>query len=133
MPARRQPGLRPAEQALPAHVERTRVRLADGAQTTVYVARYDLPATVVRVVRLPQAEPLEAWCRAHGVAEAMVGGFFIRPDGLPLGELRTRGLVRASMAFDAPWDAVRACVHVQRGRLTIARRDELADAPRGDL
>src|SRR5205085_6942120 len=113
MPARHQPGPRPAAaDARPAHLERTRVRLADGAPTTVYIARYDLAATAVRVVRLAKAEPLETWCRANGVDEAMVGGFFIRPDGLPLGELRTRGLVRASMPFDAPWDALRACVHV---------------------
>ena len=133
MPARRQPGLRPADRPLPAHVERTRVKLADGARTTVYVARYDLATTAVKVVRLPQAEPLEAWCRSHGVREAMVGGFFIRPDGLPLGELRTRGLVRASAPFDAPWGAIRACVHIQRGRLAIARRADLPAAPRGDL
>jgi hypothetical protein len=133
MPARRHPAPRPAAPPRPAHLERTRLRLADGARTTVHVARYDLPATSVRVVRLGEPEPLEAWCRANGVDEAIVGGFFIRPRGLPLGELRTQGLVRASTPFDAPWDAVRACLHVNGGRVSIARRGDLPAVPRGDL
>src|SRR3954449_956270 len=129
MTARRHAAPRPTE--LPEHVERLRVRLADGAETTVHVARYDARRTSVRVVRLARPEPLEAWCRERGIAEALIGGFFVRPDGLPLGELRTRGLVRASTPFTAPFDAVRACVHAHRGRVTIAPRDELPAAPRG--
>src|SRR4051794_10490296 len=128
---RRQPALRPA--APPAHLERLRLRLVDGAETTVHVARYDALRTAVRVVRLPQPEPLEAWCQANGVAEALIGGFFVRPGGTPLGELRTRGIVRASTPFTSPWDAVRACVHVHRGRVAISPRDALPPAPRGDL
>ena len=131
MTARRHAAPRPTE--LPEHVERLRLRLTDGAQTTVHVARYDARRTAVRVVRLSRPEPLEAWCRERGVAEALIGGFFIRPDGVPLGELRTRGLVRASAPFMAPFDTTRACVHSHRGRVTIAARDELPAAPRGDL
>jgi phosphodiester glycosidase len=127
--------IRPAVAApqLPPHVERLRLDLADGAQTTVHVARYELARTAVRVVRLRRAEPLEAWCARRGIEEAMVGGFFLRPDGLPLGELRTRGLVRASTPFEAPWGALRSCVHVHRGRVLLAPRPELPAAPRGDL
>jgi hypothetical protein len=131
MTARIRPAALPLD--LPAHVERLRLDLADGAQTTVHGARYDARRTAVRLIRLPRAEPLEAWCRREGVEEAMVGGFFVRPDGLPLGELRTRGLVRASTAFEAPWDGLRSCVHVHRGRVAIAPRPELPAAPRGDL
>jgi hypothetical protein len=127
MAARRQPAPHPV--ALPAHVERVRLR----AGTTLHVARYDAATTAVRVVRLPRPQPLAAFCRARGLDEALIGGFFVRPGGAPLGELRTRGIVRASVPFAAPWGAVRACVHVHRGRVTIARRDELAAAPRGDL
>src|SRR3954452_7414162 len=131
MTARRHAAPRPTE--LPEHVERLRVPLADGAGTTVHVARYDALRTSVHVVRLVRPAPLEAWCGERGVAEALIGGVFVRPDGLPLGELRTRGLVRASTPFVAPWGAVRACVHAHRGRVTIAPRDELPAAPRGDL
>lgn len=123
----------PAPAPAPAHLRRLRVELADGARTTVHVAAHPLASTDVRVVRLRRPEPLEAWCRANGVAEALVGGFYVRPGGIPLGELRTRGVERRHVAFDAPWGAVRACVHVAGGRVAIARRDALPAVPRGDL
>ena len=69
----------------------------------------------MRVLRFPRPTPLPAWCARHGVAEALVGGFFVRDGGPvqpPLGEVRTSGITRASVAFDEPWGAVRACVHV---------------------
>ena len=37
------------------------------------------------------------------------------------------------MPFLAPYDGVRACVHVEGGEARIARRDTIAAAPRGDL
>ena len=77
--------------------------------------------------------PLAAWCAATGVGEAIVGGFFTRPAGEPLGELRTRGIQRRSVPFDAPWGDVRACVHVQGADLRLAPRDELPAQPAGDL
>jgi len=128
--------LRPQHALHPAvapSVERLRLKLADGAETTVYVVRHDTRTTGLRVVRLPHPEPLATWCARAGVAEALIGGFFVRPHGMPLGELRTRGLVRASVAFETPWSDVRACVHAARGRVTIARRDDLPPLPQGDL
>jgi hypothetical protein len=118
---------------LPENLESERVSLEDGAVTTIHVATYDAAATVVRVVRLRRAEPLSAWCARSGVEEALVGGFFLRPEGRPLGELRTRGIVRRTVPFAAPWRDVRSCVHSTGGRLVIARRDELPAFPRGDL
>ena len=50
----------------------------------------DAEAVEVGVVRMQRPAPLEAWCRARGIGEALVGGFYVRPDGAPLGELRTR-------------------------------------------
>ena len=134
--AARRPSLHvgaPAPEPQPGHLRRHRVELADGARTTVHVARHDPRRAPVRVVRLGRATALERWCRANGVAEAVVGGFFVRPDGLPLGKLRTRGIAQPTLPFTAPWDAVRACVHVDGAHVTIVRRDELPAEPRGDL
>ena len=118
MAARRQsPLASAATRALgvrPRHLQRHRVALNDGAATTLHVATYDLRRTVPRVVRLPAPTPLERWCREHGVAEAIVGGFFVRPAGTPLGELRTSGIAR-------PARAVRRAVG-RRARLPARRR-----------
>ena len=113
-------------------VRRLRVGLADGARTTLYVAAYAAATTDVRVA-LVRGRRLAAYCAARGVDDAIVGGFFTRPAGEPLGELRTRGMLRRHAAFDAPWDRLRACVSSSAGTVRIARRDELPSAPRGDL
>jgi hypothetical protein len=118
---------------LPRHVERVRLVLADRARTTLYVASYDAGEVEVGVELLARPAPLEAWCRAAGVSEAIVGGFFVRPQGTPLGEVRTRGIRRASAPFDPPWDTIRACVHVAGGAVALRRRDELPAEPVGDL
>jgi hypothetical protein len=112
---------------------RGRLLLAGGVRTTSHVACYDAELTEVRVAVLPGQERLEPWCRRHGVREALVGGFFTKPDGLPLGEVRTHGVAREHVPFDAPWHTVRACLHVEGGRPRIARRDALDPEPRGDL
>ena len=117
----------------PPHLRRLRITLADGARTTVHVASHDAARTDVRIFLLRRPAPLEAWCATRGIEEAIVGGFFVRPGGAPLGEVRTRGIARRSEPFLAPWDTVRACVHAAAGTVTIARRDELPAAPRGDL
>ncbi len=114
-------------------VRRTRLQLLDGAKTTIHVAAYDTERTEVRVAVLRGTARLEPWCAARGYDEAIVGGFFVRPDGTPLGEIRTRGVARRHVPFAAPWATVRACVHVQGGVTAIAPRDDLPDAPRGDL
>jgi hypothetical protein len=124
---------RRADARVPEHLRRSRVVLDDGLRTTVYLARYDLAHTALRVARPRRPVPLATWCESRGVQEALVGGFFTRPDTAPLGELRTRGMARNHIPFDAPWDALRGCVHVEAGRLRIAARRELPDAPRGDL
>lgn len=117
----------------PRHLRRLRVPLADGAQTTVHVAEYDLRRVALRVIRLPRPLPLEAWCQAHGVSDAIVGGFFIRAEGVPLGAVRTSGIERASVAFESPWGEVRACVHACGDEVRIARRPDLGASPAGDL
>ena len=112
---------------------RGRLLLAGGARTTIHVACHDADRTEIRVAVLPGQERLEPWCARNGIREALVGGFFVRPDGTPLGEVRTHGVVREHVPFDAPWHAIRACVHVEGGAARIARRDRLDACPRGDL
>ena len=114
-------------------VRSARIELAGGARTMVHVARYDTESTELRVAVLRGQARLEQWCAVRGHEEALVGGFFVRPDGLPLGEVRTRGVARRHVAFDAPWDAVRACVHVRGGIAAIARAASSPRRPRGDL
>ena len=86
-----------------------------------------------RVVRLGPGESLVRWCRRTGVEHAIVGGFFVRRDNTPLGELRIAGAPVAHVPFDAPWGALRACVHLGADGLAIARRPELPAEPDGDL
>jgi hypothetical protein len=126
----------------PAHLQRRRLTLADGAHTTLHVATYPLDAVELRVQLLPRLTPLQAWCQAENVEEAMVGGFYVRlaPDnpgapgsGIPLGEVRTHGVARDFVPFTAPWGQRRACVQVTANRIRIARRDELPAEPTGDL
>ena len=114
-------------------VRSARIELADGARTMVHVAVYDASQVELRVAVLRGQARLEPWCAARGVEEALIGGFFVRPDGTPLGEVRTRGVARRHVPFDAPWSDVRACVHVRGGVASIAPRDELPAQPRGDL
>jgi hypothetical protein len=118
----------------PKHLARERVTLADGAQTTLHVATYDLDRVDVRAAQV--RAPLEAWCVRESIGEAIVGGFFVRggrDDLLPLGELRMHGIVRRSVPFDAPWGALRACVHAAGRGVAIARRPDLPAEPPGDL
>jgi len=110
-----------------------RAELSDGRETTVHMAAYDLARTDVRVVALPRAEPLLAWCTRERVGHALVGGFFVTSTGQALGELRAAGILRPSVPFTAPWADIRSCVQVEGGAVRIARRAELPPEPRGDL
>jgi len=119
-----------------------RLVLRDDARTTGYVASYPLAGTVLRVHRLPDLSRLEAWCAGHGIAEALVGGFYVRwasaapqPSltGLPLGELWLDGAAQPFVPFPYPWCERRACVNVIGEEVRIAHRDELPVRPSGDL
>jgi len=114
-------------------MERIRVRLDDGARTTLHVASYERRAFDPRVVVLERAAPLVRWCEVQGVRDAVVGGFFSRSQYLPLGHVQIDGVTQPSLAVEPPWGDVRACVHIADGILRIARRDQLGAAPGGDL
>ena len=105
----------------------SRSRTAAGPRSTS--PRYD--ARRHRAARRARARPApRGVVRARGVDEALVGGFFTRPATEPLGELRTRGIARRHVPFAAPWGRSRACVHVDGGRVRIARARRAARAPR---
>lgn len=118
--------------ALPL-VRSFRHRLGWRAATAVHVAVYPLARFAPRVVTLDPPQPLASWCAREGVGEAIVGGFFIRPDGLPLGELWVAGHQVASEPFAPPHGPGRSCVSIDDGRVVLAPRAEFAEAPRGDL
>jgi hypothetical protein len=103
----------------------------------MHVAGYERALWIPRVVQFEQPTPLVRWCREHGVQHAVVGGFFLRADSAPLGELQIGGAPRASVPFAAPWGDVRACVQIVDGRLRIAPRNDLIpahpSAPAGDV
>jgi hypothetical protein len=110
-----------------------RVTLADGALTTLHVASFDRTEHRVQAVELTPVMPLGQWCSERGVVNAIVGGFFLRPSYQPLGELWVGGRCRPFVPFDPPWGSARACVHVDGSQVAIARRDQIAAQPRGDL
>ena len=116
-----------------AAAARLSVPLAGGAQTTVHVAPYELESTELRTVVLRRPETLAGWCRRRAIHDAIVGGFFVRRSGRPLGEVRTSGIPRMAKDFLPPWGAIRAAVHAHAGQVTIAQRPDLPARPRGDL
>jgi hypothetical protein len=110
-----------------------RVTLDDGARTTLHVASYRRDAFRPRVVLLESPAPLVRWCERHEVSNAVVGGFFVRPQYEVLGELRIAGERLRSVPFDSPWSDMRACVHIAGDLLHILHRDRLGSEPVGDL
>ena len=74
-------GKRVPMHTLAARYELLRPRLADGEETTVFVVRYPRPRTSLSVEHFAVPQQLDHWCQRAGVREAIVGGFFVRPQG----------------------------------------------------
>lgn len=110
-----------------------RVALDDGAAVTVHVACYPRARVRAAVVALPSPEPLGAWCARAGVADALVGGFFVTPAGPALGEVWVEGRRAATAPVDPRFAAARACLHLDGDRASVAPLSALDGAPRGDL
>ena len=113
--------------------ERRRIELADGKATTVHIASHPLSAVTLRVERMSPEAPFEQWCEQHGVREGISGGFAVKPEYSPLGELWTGGRVRGHQAFRDGWAARRGALAVTDGQVRIAHRDELPGQPEQDL
>jgi hypothetical protein len=114
-------------------LSRERRSLPDGALTTVHVARFDRDAFALSVVALDPPATLADWCATAGAQHAVVGGFYMRPGGPPLGDVWIGGEALHSEPFDSPWHRCRACVHVDSGAARLLAREEIEGAPRGDL
>ncbi|HKH22948.1 MAG TPA: phosphodiester glycosidase family protein [Solirubrobacterales bacterium] len=130
------PALNPRRTPSPSpasRLERHRLSLDDGLGTTLHVARYPRDRAGASLVAFPRPRRLVEWCRENQVRHAIVAGFFVRPEGRPLGELRVDGVARDHEPFAPPWGGRRGCVAVQEGRVEIALRPALPSAPAGDL
>lgn len=114
-------------------LESVRLALLDGAATTVRVARFRREEFGVGVVAIEPCSTVLDWCAASGAEHAIVGGFYMRPGGPPLGDLRIGGAALPTQPFDPPWGELRACVHVDGRRVALAARRELPADPAGDL
>jgi hypothetical protein len=114
-------------------LERVRLTLADDAATTLWVARFERARFGVRVVALEPPSTLLRWCAENATEHALIGGFYMRPGGPPLGDLWIDGSALANVPFDPPWGDLRACVHADGARVTLAARGELPSEPGGDL
>lgn len=97
-----------------------KVRLTDGAQTTIHVVRYDKQAFKLRIVASKESFSLLDWCEKHEVSEAMNGGFFLREFNQLLGELWVNGKKYDSVPVESPWHKTRASLHIDSdGAITI--------------
>jgi exopolysaccharide biosynthesis protein len=114
-------------------LERRRLRLADGARTTVHVARFSHAEFGLRVVALRPCSTVRGWCERNRAEHAIVGGFYMRPGGPALGDLWVDSRALPTEPFDAPWHRQRACVHIAGGEVRLAARRELGEVPHGDL
>jgi hypothetical protein len=114
-------------------LESVRLTLADGAGTTLWVARFDRARFGLRVVAIEPCTTLLRWCGESGTEHALIGGFYMRPGGPPLGDVRIGGVAHPTAPFDSPWDEVRACVHAENGDVSLASRRELPATPPGGL
>lgn len=112
-----------------------RIKLPDGASTTVNFVSYNRSKTKANLVSFVQAVHLLDWCAENGFTEAMGGGFFLRKSNKLLGQTYINGRrLLGAKPFPRPWHDKRGSVHMPLdGLLEIAPRDELPKRITGDL
>jgi hypothetical protein len=120
-------------QTLAIRYDLRRHHLGDGEETTVYVVRYPRPQTSLSVQHFAVPQQLDRWCARFGVREAIVGGFFVRPHGPPLGELWIGGRRIETEPVLDPYGRARAAIFVDKGEIRIGPRAELPPRPAGHL
>ncbi len=103
------------------------VTLDDGDKTTVHIVRYMRQRTQPRLVLFPDATLLQTWCNANQVEDAIAGGFFLRDQRLPLGEIWHGGHKISTVPFLAPWSTLRGSVYMSTtGNVQIDYRHIIA-------
>ena len=119
----------------PLRVTRSRASgwtLADGARTTLRVARFDRSR-----LRRPRgrdraaARPCSAGAPRNRAEHAMIGGFYMRPGGPPLGDLRIGGRAHPTGPSTRPGERFAPASTPRTGRSALAPRRELPDRARG--
>jgi phosphodiester glycosidase len=110
-----------------------RDRLSDDELTTVYAVGLPLREVRPRVRLFRQPRRLDFWCAKHGVDEAVVGGFYRREPFRPLGDIWLDGRRIDGEPFPDAYAPLRPALYSRDGRITIAPRGELPEAPEGDL
>jgi hypothetical protein len=114
--------------------ELSRLGLADGSETTVYLVAHPRHATRVRLTCFEEPQRLDRWCAANDHPEAIVAGFFVRDPWRPLGEVRIDGDAITHEPVAGPFGPARSCLHLDPGgAVTIAPRREIEGDPAGDL
>jgi Phosphodiester glycosidase len=111
----------------------SRRRLADGTSTTIYATRHPRAATRVKAVLFEPPQRLDVWCAEHRVAEAIIGGFFLRDPFRPLGELWRDGAAAPHETVAGGFAPRRAVVHAGADGVAVGPRDDFPEAPAGDL
>jgi len=116
-----------------ARLDRRRVTLADGRETTVLVAAYPLARIGLRLAAMAHEQPLEEWCAREGVSDALSGGYATKPGYEPLGELWIGGKAISHCPFAHGYDRVRGALLIADGGVRLDHRDRLPLRPDGDL
>jgi exopolysaccharide biosynthesis protein len=110
-----------------------RQELDDGLVTTIYATRHPAALLRPRIVLFRQPQRLDVWCRAAGVEEAIIGGFFVRDPFRPLGDVWIDGRQVAHEPVPDQYAERRGCLVVVDGGVEILARAEAPQRPAGDL
>lgn len=103
-----------------------------GGQTTVHAAAWRFDEVDPRLIRVDPPRPLGDLAEEQSITDALSGGFFAKPEWLPLGEHRIDGQPIDHVPFDEPWAPERPALHID-SEIRIAPRKDLPADPDGDL
>ncbi|MEX2209586.1 MAG: phosphodiester glycosidase family protein [Patescibacteria group bacterium] len=95
------------------------ITLTGGLRTTIHVAAFPRDRTVVRVDAMRAPERVVDYCRHVGIPHAVVGGFFCRRSGKPLGTVRIPGRRVATEPFGKHWAGRRGAIYANGSDLRI--------------